>query len=102
MYEVSIFYVLGGLVMFPSTTFLLTRYYYTKLIHKLEREKWVLENTVNYVDTTELINELETRQLNFREKQMILKDFFENKPEYNEVINKSNLIHEITTTFRNE
>ena len=102
MYEVSIFYVLGSLVMLPSTTFLLTRYYYTKLLHELEREKWVIENTVHHVDTTQLINEMEDRQLQFKQKQTILKDFFEKKPEYNEVLNKSTLIHEITTTFRNE
>ena len=102
MYEVSLFYVLGGLVMFPGTTFLLTRYYYTKLIHKLEREMWVLQNTIYHIDTNKLINDIEQKTLSFKEKQTILSQFLEQKPKYNEVIEKSKLIHEITSIFRNE
>ena len=102
MYEVSLFYVLGGLVMFPGTTFLLTRYYYTKSIHKLEREMWILQNTIYHIDTNKLINDVEQNSLSFKEKQFIVSQFLEQKPEYNEVIEKSRLIHEITSTFRNE
>lgn len=102
MYEISLFYVLGGLVMFPGTTFLLTRYCYTQLIHKLERKMWILENTIYHIDTNKLINDVEQKSLSFKEKQMIVSEFLEKKPEYNEVIEKSRLIHEITSTFRNE
>tara|TARA_Y100000389_G_scaffold202280_1_gene247142 strand:+ start:6066 stop:6374 length:309 start_codon:yes stop_codon:yes gene_type:complete len=102
MYEVSLFYVLGGLVMFPGTTFLLTRYYYTNVIHKLERKMWVLQNTIYHIDTNNLINDVEQKSLSFKEKQMIVSQFLEKKPEYNEVIEKSRLIHEITSAFRNE
>ena len=102
MYEINLFYVLGGLIMFPGTTFLLTRYYYTKLMHKLERKNWVLENTIYHIDTNKLINDIESRRMSFRDKQLIVSKFLEQKPNYNEVIGKSKLIHEITSTFRNE
>jgi hypothetical protein len=101
MIEVSIFYVLGGLIMLPGTTFLLSRLYYTKLIHQYERKLWVYENVNNSIDTISLINEIEKRDKTFREKQSIISSFLENKPEYNKVLQKSSVIHEFNSTFRN-
>ena len=101
MIEVSIFYVLGGLIMLPGTTFLLSRLYYTKLLHQYERKLWVYENVNNSIDINNLINEIEKRNKSFKEKQHIISSFLETKPEYNEVLQKSNLINEIKTIFEN-
>jgi hypothetical protein len=101
MIEVSIFYMLGGLVMLPSTTFLLSRLYYTKLIHSYERKLWVYENTDNIIDVNKLINEMEIRDNEFKVKQKIISSFLERKPEYNEIASKSNLVQEIKNKFEN-
>ena len=101
MIEVSLFYVLGGIIMLPSTTFLATRLYYTKMIHNYERRLWVYENINNHIDTTKLINEVEQRSKNFREKQSIISNFLENKLRDNQVVIKSNLVSELKYKFEN-
>jgi hypothetical protein len=101
MIEVSIFYVLGGLIMLPSTTFLLSRLYYSKLIHSYERKLWVYENVNSIIDVTKLINGIEEKRTSFKEKQQIISSFLENKPDYNKVLQKSNLISEIKEKFEN-
>ena len=101
MIEVSIFYVLGGLIMLPSTTFLITRLYYTKMIHHYERKLWVYENVKNVVDVNHLINEVEERSKNFREKQNIISNFLEHKSENNKVVIKSNIVQEMKNKFDN-
>ena len=101
MIEVSLFYVLGGLIMLPSTTFLLTRLHYTKVIHSYERRLWVYENVDNVVDVNHLINEVEQRSKNFREKQTIISNFLEHKSENNKVVIKSNMVQEMKNKFDN-
>jgi hypothetical protein len=101
MIEVSLFYVLGGLIMLPGTTFLLSRIYYTKLMHQYERRLWVYENVSDKIDINNLINEIEVRNKNFKEKQKIISSFLERKPDNNKVLEKSNLIAEIKTRFDN-
>lgn len=97
MIEVSIFYVLGGLIMLPSTTFLATRLYYTKLIHNYERQLWVHENINNNIDTTKLINEVESTIKDFKSKQQIISKFLEEK----NVFLKPNLVSELKDKFQN-
>jgi len=93
MIEVSIFYVLGGLIMLPGTTFLVTRLYYTKLIHHYERRLWVQENVNNNnTDITKLINEVESTIEDFKTKQQIISKFLERKT----ISQKSNLVSEIS------
>tara|TARA_Y100000591_G_C21521067_1_gene539334 strand:+ start:192 stop:500 length:309 start_codon:yes stop_codon:yes gene_type:complete len=101
MIEVSLFYVLGGLIMLPSTTFLITRLYYTKVIHSYERRLWVYENVDNVVDINNLINEVEQRSKNFREKQTIISNFLEHKSDNNKVVIKSNMVQEMKNKFDN-
>ena len=97
MIEVSIFYVLGGLIMLPSTTFLATRLYYTKLIHNYERQLWVHENINNNTDITKLINEVESTIEDFKTKQQIISKFLEGKT----ISQKSNLVSELKDKFQN-
>jgi hypothetical protein len=101
MIEVSIFYVLGGLIMLPGTTFLLSRFYYTNLIHQYERKLWVYENVNNNIDVNNLINEVEVRDKEFKLKQKIISSFLENKPEYNKFVQKSNYISEMKYIYQN-
>ena len=102
MIEVNILYVLGGLIMLPSTTFLVTRLYYTKMIHHYEKRLWVYENINNSIDTTKLINEVESTIDDFKTKQKIITKFLEEgRTVYNEVSQKSNLVSELKNKFEN-
>tara|TARA_Y100000592_G_C5322540_1_gene245489 strand:+ start:341 stop:652 length:312 start_codon:yes stop_codon:yes gene_type:complete len=100
MIEVSIFYVLGGLVMLPSTTFLLTRIYYTKMIHKYERKLWVYENINVNMDVNKLINNIEERSKSFAQKQQIISDFLQSKSKDNKnIVVRSNIVQEMKNKF---
>ena len=95
MLEVNILYVLGGLIMLPSATFLVTRLYYTKLIHHYEKQLWVTTNINNNIDTTKLINEVESTIEDFKTKQQIISKFLEGKT----VFEKSNIVSELKDKF---
>ena len=74
MIEISIYYLVGLVIMLPTTSILSTKLFYKSKIYDLERKVWVLENSG--VNVTKLINELEIKKdLSFQDKQEIIENF---------------------------
>ena len=77
MIEISIFYLVGLVIMLPTTSILSTKLFYKNKIHELERKVWVLEN--GDIDVTKLINDVESKELSFQDKQEIIEKFLKQK-----------------------
>ena len=78
MIEISIFYLVGLVIMLPTTSILSTKLFYKNKIHELERKVWILEN--GDLDVTKLINDVESKkELSFQDKQEIIENFLKHK-----------------------
>lgn len=74
MIEISIYYLIGLVIVLPTTSFLSTKLFYKSKIYDLERKVWVLEN--GGVNVTKLINDIEIKKdLSFQDKQVIIENF---------------------------
>ncbi len=75
MIELGIYYIIGLVVILPTTSILGTKSYYTNKIHALEKELWIKENTNTNISS--LINEIEEKELSFEDKREVVKKFLE-------------------------
>ena len=100
MIEVSMYFLLGSVIILPSTTFLLSRAYYYRTINHYQKKLWITENTDNNVDVNKLINEMETKERNFKEKQKIISAFLESKSKFGDkTVKQSKVIGEMKNKF---
>lgn len=75
MIELGIYYIMGLVVILPTTSILGTKSYYTNKINALEKELWIKENT--NTDISLLINEMEEKELSFEDKRKVVQKFLE-------------------------
>ena len=73
MIELGIYYIIGLIVILPTTSILGTKLYYKNKIYELERQLWLQQN----INISSFINEIEEKELSFEDKRVVVEKFLE-------------------------